>query len=204
MATSYSSDRLPTLYAPTATTSVGNGTMAKASIINSLADNHIYLATGIPAFTNFFLATTSSTAGEGRDGAWTNATKRVRVPLCPFSQYVEFWFYAFKDFQQDSATQAYIKIDGRYIRNIPAGEDIGATGKSGIGDQFTGAWVTFSGVGNRSLLFATDPAAIEARATAAPTWGTGTAISIEVSQYCYVRAAAYRVLTARGEFAASY
>lgn len=201
MTTLYNSDRRPVLFSARPPGAIKNGTMAGASILANIADNQIYLACGETAATNFYFCDVAiSGTGAGYAG-WSNATRQIRIPVPPFAQYCEFYFYAWRDETVGEATP-YIDItavastDVRRISVFPVGAD--PAGKTGMTDSAFGSWVAAKGIVTGGV--PSDPGALSLVATPNEYW-QGFDVTIAVSPRVYVHGAAYRVLPGRTRYA---
>jgi hypothetical protein len=188
--------------------SIKNGTAAKSEIFQTQAKNQTWLACGgaMPLI-NFFVMqqnATTPTTDDFRRGAWTNVSRVVPVLVPPFATHADFCFFAAKDFRPSTETLAYIKATGnaaRQVTNIPVGEDLTGSGKSALGDRLTGKWVWMQGI--TETMRVDDPGAVPLVAAASNTWQRVN-VTIEVSQYAYVQAAAYRVVPPRDSYVITY
>lgn len=219
MPTLYTSDRLPTVYTYQDPTTVKNGTLAKAALLSNAANNQTFLACGLTPFVNFFMAMHDNTASEDHfssQGAWTDSTHTVQILVPPFCQYVEFYFFAGKDFNGTSTTETYIEMqvdtdadtiadEFSRISHIPAGEDETHTGKTGTwGDYLQGgAWVRASGAQGALSRLAEDPGALKVVTNPVNYWRR-VGVDIVVSSKVYVRAAAYHVLPGNKTYTITY
>lgn len=218
MPTLYTSDRLPGVYTHQDPTTVKNGTLAKASLFNTMAGNQTFLACGLTPFINFFLAQhdASTETGFSATGVWTNSTHTVQVLVPPFCQYVEFYFFAGKQFDSTATTEYYIEMqvdtdadttmdEFSRISHIPSGEDEDHTGKSGDwGDYLQGgAWVRASGAAGALSRLAEDPGALKVVTSPVNYWRR-VGVDVVVSEKVYVRAAAYHVLPGNKTYTITY
>lgn len=218
MPTLYTSDRLPTVFSHQDPIAVRNGTLAKAGLFSTMANNQTFLACGLTPFINFFMATHDATTESylASEGVWTNATRTVQVLVPPFCQYVEFYFFAGKDFNGTSTTESYIEMqvdtdadtimdEFSRISNIPAGEDETHTGKTATwGDFMQGAaWVRASGAQGALSRLDEDPGALKVVTNPVNYWRR-VGVNIVVSSKVYVRAAAYHVLPGNKTYTITY
>lgn len=208
MPTLYTSNRLPSVYAEMRPGDIVNGSLARASLPDTIANNQVYLACGVTPLINFYMAPGGVgffPATPGTGWAWSDESRTIPVFVPPFCTHAEFYFYAFKQFDETAPTNlSYIEITGnaaRRITHIPAGENDDYTGKTSPGGPFTGAWVRASGIGEHPL--DTDPGAVPLVASASNTWQR-VAVTIEVTEFVYVRAAAYHVLPGRETYTITY
>lgn len=218
MPTLYTSDRLPTVYTYQDPTTIKNGTLAKASLFGNMANNQTFLACGLTPFVNFFMAVHDDAAqvNLASEGVWTGSTRTVQILLPPFCQYVEFYFFAGKDFNGTSTTESYIEMqvdtdadtimdEFSRISHIPAGEDETHTGKLGAwGDYLQGgAWVRASGAAGALSRLAEDPGALKVVTSPVNYWRR-VGVDVVVSAKVYVRAAAYHVLPGNKTYTITY
>lgn len=194
MPTLYTTTRFPVAFTTVAPQSVMNGTMTSASIVSHIAENQLYLACGDTPSINFYLRARAVSATGAGMAAWTNDSRTVAIPVPPFAQYCEFYFYAWR---AEAAGDAIPYIDvrenvgsvKRRISVFARGDDL--TGKSGMTDGYFGQWVHASGVTGSANT--TDPGALPIVATASANW-TSASVTITVSADVFVHAAAYHVL----------
>lgn len=218
MPTLYTSDRLPTIFTHQDPTTINNGTLAKSALLSTISSNQTFLACGLTPFVNFFMAMhdVNTETSFDADGVWTNATRTVQVLVPPFCQYVEFYFYAGKDFFGSSTTETYIEMqvdtdadtimdEFSRISHIPSGEDTTHTGKSGDwGDPLSGGgWVRASGAQGALSRLAEDPGAVKVVANPVNYWRR-VGVDVVVSGNVFVRAAAYHVLPGNKTYTITY
>jgi hypothetical protein len=150
-----------------------NGTRANPSLFLNLADNQTWLATqDIPAG-NFYTNT---------NGSYNRTANKFqfRVRMPPFTQWVEFWFWAVFNFEDVTQRQPYIRVActdtgsvRRHYGGIGGSDTPAGKGTGGNALSQEAFWISFQGTNVGDVANPEDyPLAVQGVTTPDNAWTT--------------------------------